>query len=364
MKKFAYYLPQFHTIPENDEWWGQGFTEWTNVKKATPLYQGHKQPKHPLNDNYYCLDKRDTLIWQEKLASNYDVDGMIFYHYYFCGKKLLEKPAEILLGNQDIPMHFFFCWANHSWYRSWEGSKKLLIEQCYGKEKEWEEHFQYLLPFFRDSRYEKRDNKPLFMIFKSDFAEKNDYLEYINKRCLDNGFNGLCAIEILEKININKIMDFYGNKSNCTHFIHLREPASSLDFMRNKPEYFIKRVVNIFGKCLRKFGINYVEKYSGDELYKYLIDTKIVRDDVIRGACFEWDNTPRHGYRGYVITPPSKEEFMKYMDTIKDSEYVFINAWNEWCEGMMLEPTEENGYKYLEWIKEWSDKNENRTNGI
>lgn len=358
MKKFAYYLPQFHEIPENNEWWGKGFTEWINVKKAKPMFNGHLQPKHPLNDNYYCLDKRDTLIWQEKLASNYDVDGMIFYHYYFCGKKLLEKPAEILLDNKDIPMHFFFCWANHSWYRSWEGSKKILIEQRYGEENEWEEHFQYLLPFFRDSRYEKRDNKPLFMIFKSDFAEKNDYLEYINKRCLDNGFNGLCAIEILEKINLNKIVEFYGNKSNCTHFIHLREPASSLDLMRNKPEYLIKRIVNKMGKHLGKYGVKYVEKYNGDELYKYLIDTKINRDDVIRGVCFEWDNTPRHGYRGYVITPPSKETFMKYMDSIKDSEYVFINAWNEWCEGMMLEPTEENGYKYLEWIKEWSEKNE------
>ena len=351
IKKYAYYLPQFHEIPENNEWWGQGFTEWTNVKRAIPLYENHVQPKHSLNDNYYCLDNPDTLIWQAKVANNYGVDGMIFYHYYFCGKKLLEKPAEMLLNEKNIPIKFFFCWANHSWYRSWEGSKELLIEQCYGGKKDWEEHFQYLLPFFKDLRYEKKDNKPLLMIFKSDFKEKNEYLEYLNKRCSENGLNGLCAIEILEKPNLESIENFSTNISNCTHFIHLREPASSLDLMRNDPKYFFRRLGNKISKYLRKYGVKYIEKFNGDELYQYLIDTKIDRDNLIRGVCFEWDNTPLHGCRGYVITPPSKEKFMKYMDTIKDSEYVFINAWNEWAEGMMLEPTEENGYKYLEWIK-------------
>lgn len=358
MKKFAYYLPQFHEIPENNKWWGQGFTEWKNVKRATPLYENHVQPKHPLDNNYYCLDNLDTLIWQAKVANNYSVDGMIFYHYYFRGKKLLEKPVEMLLNKKNVPMKFFFCWANHSWYRSWDGSKELLIEQSYGEKKDWEEHFQYLLPFFKDLRYEKRDNKPLFMIFKSDFREKNEYLEYLNKRCLENGLNGLCAIEILEKPNLKSIENFSANVSNCTCFIHLREPASSLNLMRNDPKYFFRRLGNKIGKYLREYGVKYIEIVNGNELYQYLINTKINCDNLIRGVCFEWDNTPRHGYRGYVITPPSKEKFMKYMDTIKDSEYVFINAWNEWCEGMMLEPTEENGYKYLEWIKEWSEENE------
>ena len=106
MKFYAYYLPQFHTIPENDVWWGKGFTEWTNVKKAVSLFKGHDQPVIPLNNNYYVLDNPNILKWQAKIANDYKIDGMIFYHYYFCGKKLLEKPAEILLANKDIPMNF------------------------------------------------------------------------------------------------------------------------------------------------------------------------------------------------------------------------------------------------------------------
>ena len=125
-------------------WWGKGFTEWTNVKKAKPLFDGHKQPKEPINDNYYNLTNVNTLKWQASLAKEYSIDGMIFYHYYFNGKKLLEKPAEILLENKDIPMNFFFCWANHSWIRSWEGTRELLIEQLYGTEADWNKHFLYL----------------------------------------------------------------------------------------------------------------------------------------------------------------------------------------------------------------------------
>lgn len=363
MKKFAFYLPQFHAIPENNEWWGEGFTEWTNVKKAMPLFKDHKQPKIPLNNNYYSLNNVETLVWQADLANKYKIDGMIFYHYYFCGKKLLEKPAEMLLNNKNIPMNFFFCWANHSWYRSWEGSKKLLIEQRYGETKDWEEHFQYLLPFFKDSRYEKKDNKPLFMIFKSDFKDKNEYLEYLNKRCIESGFSGLCGIEILESYDSSRIHGFKSTISNATDYVHLREPASMLSNYANKKYYIPNRIYNMFGKLI-KGKKNYLVRYHGDLMFNIAAQQKVNELNIIRGLCFEWDNTPRHGYRGYVITPPSKKSFMKYMDSIKDSEYVFINAWNEWCEGMMLEPTEENGYKYLEWIKEWSDKYENRLNGI
>ena len=354
MKKFAFYLPQFHEIPENNEWWGKGFTEWTNIKKAKPLYKGHVQPNYPLNNYFYSLDNKSTLEWQAQLAQKYDVDGMIFYHYYFNGKKLLEKPAEMLLANADIPMRFFFCWANHSWYRSWEGTKELLLEQSYGCEDDWETHFQYLLPFFQDSRYEKRNNKPLFMIFKSDFGQKNDYLTYLDKRCIDCGFAGLCCIEICESYDENVIQKFIKNKASVTDFVHLREPASMLSCYIKSLSYFPQRVANYIGKKIKRN--QYLVRYSGEKMYKVANDTKLNVNNVIRGLCFEWDNTPRHGYRGYVITPPSKESFFKYMDSVQSDEYLFINAWNEWCEGMVLEPTQEKKYKYLEWIKEWSNR--------
>lgn len=357
MKIFAYYLPQFHSIPENDEWWGKGFTEWTNVKKAKPLFKNHVQPKHPLNNNYYSLDKKETLEWQSKLLKDYKVDGLIFYHYYFTGKKLLEKPAEMLLKNIDIDIKFFFCWANHSWYRSWEGSKKLLIEQKYGTESEWEEHFKYLLPFFKDSRYQKRNNKPIFLVFKSEFEEKQDMFEYFNKRCIDNGFNGLCVIETLETHDKNKIEKFNKQISSCTEFIHLREPGATTESFYSKLYSIPMKIYNRIIKLLSKIKINKLKKYNGNFLFNLMTKEYSFKKNIIRGLFFEWDNTPRHSYRGYVITPPDKKHFMKYLDTVKDNEFIFVNAWNEWCEGMMLEPTEENKYKYLEWIKEWKESN-------
>lgn len=353
MKKYAFYLPQYHEIPENNEWWGQGFTEWTNVKKAKPLYKNHIQPKVPLNNNYYSLNDINTLKWQAKLAKKYLIDGMIFYHYYFCGQKLLEKPAELLLSNKDIAMNFFFCWANHSWIKSWKGTKELLIEQKYGSKKDWEEHFLYLYSFFKDSRYLKINNKPVFMIFKSDFKEKEEYIKYLNVKCIEAGFDGIFMIETKENICERDS----GN-------IFLREPATSLNLYRKSLNQIAFRIVNKLKKMLRNFGYNYIERFNGDAVLNYFCKKGLKRKNNFRGLCFEWDNTPRHGYRGYVITPPAKDTFMKYMDKIKDSDYVFINAWNEWGEGMMLEPTKEKGYKYLEWLKEWSEKNENRINGI
>lgn len=361
MKIYAYYLPQFHCIPENDMWWGKGFTEWTNVKKAKPLFKEHIQPQTPLNDNYYSLDNIETLKWQENLINSYKVDGLIFYHYYFEGKKLLEKPAEMLLKNIDININFFFCWANHSWYRSWEGSKELLLEQTYGKEKEWEEHFNYLLPFFKDKRYQKSGNKPMFMVFKSDFEEKKLMFEYFNKKCIENGFDGICIIETREMHKLDKIKE--NEKSEYTEFIHLREPGSALAEYKSNIINIPHRVINKIKKILNKYNVKTIVKYDGNKLFKLMCKNYTYNKNVIRGLFFEWDNTPRHSYRGYIITPVTKNRFFEYMNLIKDEEYVFINAWNEWAEGMMLEPTKHNGYKYLEWIKEWKE-NENRINGM
>lgn len=362
MKIFAYYLPQFHTIPENDKWWGKGFTEWTNVKKATPLYKNHIQPKVPLNNNYYCLDDINTLKWQEKLMNDYKVDGLIFYHYYFKGKKLLEKPAEMLLKNKDINIKYFFCWANHSWYRSWEGSKEILLEQTYGKKEDWEKHFNYLLPFFKDKRYQKKDNKPLFMVFKAEFIEKKEMFNFFNKKCIENGFNGICIIE-----SKNSCKDNDGNQiTNEEEYIcykHLREPLYSLSLYSNKLSNLPKRCINKAKRVLNQKNFKFVIKYDADKLYKCMCADYLPKENIIRGAFFEWDNTPRHSYRGYIVNPVSKRMFMKYMDLIKSEEYVFINAWNEWAEGMTLEPTEQNKYKYLEWIKEVK-KDENRSDGM
>ena len=354
MKKFAFYLPQFHEIPENNKWWGDGFTEWTNVKKAKPLYKGHKQPKEPLNDNYYNLLDIETVKWQTNLMKEYGIDGLIYYHYYFNGKLLLEKPAENLLKNKDIDQKFFFCWANHTWYKSWLGTKEVLIEQTYGNEEDWEKHFQYLLPFFKDERYEKKDNMPLFMIFKSDFECKNQYLDYLNKKCIEEGFDGIYVIETFldGKYNWpNDLEECLRNKSSVTKKILLREPNTVLNIYNTKAVYKPLKAINRIKKNIFKKPTI----YNGNLFYK-IICKEPVDNRMIHSLFFEWDNSPRHEERGYVISPPSKENFTNVMNKFKKEEYLFFNAWNEWAEGMMLEPTKEKKYGYLEWIDEISSK--------
>lgn len=349
MKLYSFYLPQFHTIPENDKWWGEGFTEWVNVKSAYPLYKSHAQPKKPLDNNYYNLLDKETVIWQTELMNQYKVDGLIYYHYYFNGKKLLEKPAENLLNWKDINQHFFFCWANHPWQRTWDGTRETLMPMDYGKEADWEQHFQYLLPFFMDERYEKKDNKPLFMIFETNIPLLEDIFVYFNKRCQDYGFDGIYLIETL-----------FGNegsfdaKLSITNSVHLREPVYSKilynESIHNRPEFIFRKIQ----RALVKLKLSHKPQiFDNNKLFELKITKEPMLKNAIHGVSFEWDNTPRHHERGYVITPVSKDVFFKYMDKVKDEEYLFIDAWNEWCEGMILEPTEENGYKYLEWINEW-----------
>ena len=188
-KLIAHYLPQFHRIPENDAWWGEGFTEWTSVKAARPLFEGHRQPRKPLNDYYYDLSDVETLRWQSHLAKQYGIYGFSFYHYWFKdGKRVLEKPAEMLLQDKSINLNFCFNWANQTWARTWskfvvdsqnvwagtlerkrhtnEKNQGILLEQKYGEKEAWQEHIRYLIPFFQDERYIKIDSRPVFIIFQ------------------------------------------------------------------------------------------------------------------------------------------------------------------------------------------------------
>ncbi len=192
MKIIAFYLPQFHNIPENDEWWGDGFTEWVNVKKAKPLFDGHVQPKEPLNDNYYNLLDDNIKIWQAKIAKEYGVYGFCYYHYWFNGKLLLEKPMEQMLNNKKIDIPFCISWANEPWTKAWVNEKKVLIPQSYGGVNEWKEHFDYLLPFFKDERYIKVDNKPLMVIYRAEVIDcLNEMLDYWNNLAKEAGLDGL-----------------------------------------------------------------------------------------------------------------------------------------------------------------------------
>lgn len=357
MRWFALYLPQFHETEENNQWWGKGFTEWTHVNAAKPLYKKHRQPIAPLNNNYYDLMNKATVQWQTSLMKQYGIDGFVYYHYYFQGKKILEKPAENLLQWKDIDQPFFFCWANHSWFRASKNTKTLLIEQTYGTEADWQAHFEYLLPFFQDSRYEKKDNKPVFMIFAPEFPEKNAMMQYFDNCCKQAGFDGIYVIETFSNAyHTDNFPRFQAQLCAQAEQTYIREPTVSTMLLKRKRNYTLAGVYEYICQRLAKADLlRWVLKYDGNKLYDIMLKQTPRGKNLCHGVFFSWDNTPRHGVRGYIITPPTQERFMKFADSVRDDAYVFINAWNEWAEGMILEPTTHDEYRYLEWIKNWND---------
>ena len=199
IKVMAFYLPQFHTIPENDEWWGKGFTDWVNVKKGFKYRKGQEQPRIPLNMNYYDLAKVENIKWQAELVNEYGLHGLCIYHYWFNGKLLLEKPAEMLLKNKDIKLNYCFSWANEPWSRTWSGNnKQVLMPQRYGGEEEWKAHFEYLLPFFKDDRYIKEDNCPMFIIYRPlSISCCKEMMNLWEKLAKNAGFTGMHFVETL-----------------------------------------------------------------------------------------------------------------------------------------------------------------------
>lgn len=364
MKVIAFYLPQFHEIPENNEWWGKGFTEWVNVKKAKKLFENHNQPRVPLNNNYYNLLEDKNKRWQVNLANKYGIYGFCFYHYWFDGKLLLEKPVEQFLKDKSLNTHFCICWANEHWTNAWANKEaKVLIEQKYGEESEWKEHFNYLLPFFKDERYIKENNRPLLVIYRPELIECLDkMLKFFDEEAKKNGFDGI---------------DFayqhagYTVSPNCEEslFKYALEyhPNCAQVFMGMNRNTFIKRIEKEIATYFeKKFKINIREKlkrqklrhYNYDEIWEYIINMKPRNEKCIPGAFVDWDNTPRRGEKGFVMDGASPEKFEKYMTRqIKHAkeEYkkdmMFIFSWNEWAEGGYLEPDEKNGYGYLQALK-------------
>ena len=372
-KIIAFYLPQYHTIPENDKWWGKGFTEWTNVKKAKPLFTGHDQPRVPLNNNYYNLLDGDVKVWQANLAKKYGVFGFCYYHYWFKdGKQLLEKPAEQMLNNQNVDLPFCFCWANENWSRNWDGgNQEIIMEQNYGNQQDWELHFQYLLKFFKDDRYITVDGKPLFVIYKPDLiADLYQMVNYFKSRAKQEGFPGVCFAfqfptyfsDIFYRDDIFDYMIEFEpvfSRSNVQ-----RSQSKKVEVMR---KIFGENFISQYRKCKGIKGYNYNKpRYLSMFFYEEAWDNILNQQwnkKIIPGTFIDWDNTPRnkHGamYTGFTI-----EKFEKNMSLLikksreNNKNMIFINAWNEWGEGAYLEPDEKYGYKKLEAIKKALEENE------
>lgn len=346
MKLLAMYLPQFHKVKENEEWWGKDFTDWIPTKNAKPLLEGHYQPHIPLNNNYYDLLDKDTMRWQAGLMHKYGVDGMCFYHYYFKdGRKILEKPAEKLLEWKDVDMPFCFYWANESWKRSWSsvqnanvwqiddakqtkaGDTGLLLEQQYGEEQAWLEHFKYFLPFFKDDRYIKVDGKPLLIIYRTALVScLSQMVSCWRKYAEDEGFPGLYVIGAYGNDSSNQVLDG----------VLYHEPPQTLVSMREA------------GVGNSAYSVSY------DSIIKQVLQEPILEKKTYFSCFTGFDDTPRRGERGNALINVTAEKYKEFLsrtiakNCVAGNEFTFINAWNEWGEGMHLEPDEKNGYAFLE----------------
>lgn len=370
MKVIAFYLPQFHDIPENDQWWGKGFTEWTNLKKAQPLYPGHNQPRIPLNNNYYNLLDNGVKRWQAKIAKEHGIFGFCYYHYWFSGKLLLEKPMEQMLADPSVDIPFCICWANDTWTKSWVGEKKILIEQKYGERKEWEKHFDYLLPFFKDNRYIKENNRPLLVIYKPENIDcLDDMLNCWMDLSIKNGFDGIDFA--YQTDGYNKIPKGKRNDNLFKYDIEF-EPGLTRELCLSRKHKILKKSKELLTNFTQKFLKSNVFKFLGsgiksghgimsyDDIWEKMLMRTPRSEKSVAGAFVDWDNTPRLGMKGTVIQGASPEKFKKYFSeqvkrvkkNIYKNDYIFIFAWNEWAESGYLEPDEKFGYGYLNAIKE------------
>ena len=353
VKLIAFHLPQFHAIPENDAWWGEGFTEWVNIKKSKPLFSGHQQPRVPAEDRYYNLLDPSALERQMELAASHGVYGFCYYHYWFNGKLLLEKPLE-LMRTLECRIPYCFCWANEPWTRAWDGNnKEVLMAQYSGGEPEWEAHFQYLLPFFQDEKYILVDGKPMFVLYRTnDIPNCEEMIAYLDRRCKESGLGG---IYLVEEKNTFQTQVQCKNADAILNF----EPMFTLKHGRT----LIARIADKLSKSVfNLFTGNNLLIYRYDAIWKHLLRRKPSSEkQEFRGAFLAWDNTPRKGKNGLVILGANPKKFKKYFSkqvqnvAEEGSEFLFLNAWNEWCEGTYLEPDTLNGYGYLDAVKSCLD---------
>lgn len=374
MKVIALYVPQYHRIPLNDKYWGEGFTEWVNVKNASPLFDGHNQPRIPLNNNYYNLLDKDTKKWQVELAHKYGVYGFCFYHYWFNGEMLLEKPAEQFLQDKTLDINFCFSWANEAWSMEWVGKNKVIMPQFYGEKKEWKEHFDYLLPFFKDDRYIKKDGKPVFVIYRPGSINcLSEMLLFWKKLAIDAGLPGIVFLNQSPDF----MMDRKSDHSEIDYDIEF-EPATSKLYMYGDKFKILKRMrrkfldytEKKFGWDFRKVGQNLMAKATNsqfpsyDDTWKNILSRKPYSEKSIPCAFVDWDNSPRYKERARVYIGATPEKFERYFSELVrkakkeyNTDMLFVMAWNEWGEGGYLEPDTTNGYGYLEAIKNALDEN-------
>ena len=336
VKALAFYLPQFHTFPENDEWWGKGFTEWTNTKKSKPRFEGHYQPREPHDDiGYYALDNVETIKKQVALAKEHGIYGFCFYYYWFSGKRLMEKPLDLFLKDRSIDFHFCLCWANENWTRTWDGmDKNILIKQEFKKE-DPKKFILDMKKYLVDPRYIKIDNKPLILIYNPDsIPDFENTMKEWRKTAKEIGIGEIfiCSKNTMADRDLKNI-DFVDAEFEFAPVGH--------------GQYFIQNPIEVndnhcyfnYGKTVTDFKKIYHDHISATPFYY--------------SCTMGWDNSARKKKDYWVLGKYSPEKFYDWLNIIieeterrfpEDNRFIFINAWNEWAEGTYLEPDKKYGY--------------------
>jgi len=368
VKLIAMYFPQLHAIPENDEWWGKGFTDWHNVQSARPQYTGHNQPRVPLNKNYYDQSKIETLRWQVDLAKQYGIYGFCHYHYWFDGKQLLETPTNLIMEHKDIDFPFCLSWANETWSKRWDGrDNHILIQQTHIPTKErWKQHYDYLIKAWTDPRAIKVDGKPVFIIYRPQRIDKIDeMLAYWQALAKADGLQGLYFIfqkqgELPSRNCLNSF--------DAVFQFQPQEAVNSAAYDKNSIRHsrlfkLVQSLPERYQDMLRGLRAKFVKEltfHDYDEAWRQVVEIR--RDAKLTtfpGAYVDWDNAARYKKRATVFRGASPEKFYKWLSMLVKGmpqrdlpeNFIFLNAWNEWSEGAYLEPDERYGYQYLEAVK-------------
>ncbi len=343
----AFYLPQYHPIQENDEWWGEGFTEWHNVSKAEPLFSGHYQPHVPADLGYYDLRDEATRVAQAELAKQYGIEGFCYYHYWFNGHRLLERPLEDMLssGKPDFP--FCICWANENWTRRWDGEdQQVLIKQDYS-EADDRRHIQSLLPVFEDPRYIRINGKPLFLVYRTENlpdAARTAEIWRAEARTAGLGELHLCRVESMDKgdpvaINFDSALEFAPDWWN-------KGPRLQAD---------AELLAGAEGAVADVCANNFVHSYQA--LSDTMMAKAIPPYKWLRCVMPSWDNWARRTQGASIFLGSTPEKYQAWLGRaiantdgrlLGEERLVFINAWNEWAEGNHLEPDQKFGHGYLE----------------
>jgi lipopolysaccharide biosynthesis protein len=331
VKLIAFYLPQFHPIPENDAFWGKGFTEWTNVTRAKPNFEGHHQPQLPADLGFYDLRVPEILCEQTGLAKQYGIHAFCFYYYWFAGRKLLERPMETLLRSGQPNFPFCICWANENWTRVWDGGDhEILISQDYSDEL-CDRFMEEVIPILKDERYIRVDGAPMLLVYRVNLLP--------NPKAIAARWREICRQCGLGSIHLCAVQSF-----------GITDPRDyGFDAAVEFPPHSGQTLVD----CASFPGL------KADFVGQLVDYSAIVRDQVARrwpdyplykGVMPAWDNTPRRGNEAYILVHSSPQLYENWLyHVLKQSlqhpsnEFIFINAWNEWAEGAYLEPDQRLG---------------------